>query len=78
MKARALSRAERGEKGVDAVRAWCSASSLVRTRGPNILHFKFVAQARTRLDCDERLEKMHEVNAKHYHWFSQHEGAQPP
>ena len=36
------------------------------------------AQARTRLDCDERLEKMCEVNAKHYEWFSQHEGARPP
>ena len=53
----------------------CSASSRVRA---NILHYKYIAQARTRLDCDERLEKMREVNAKHHEWFSQHEGARPP
>ena len=75
MKARALSRAERGEEGGNAVRARCSASSRVRA---NILHYKYIAQARTRLDCDERLEKMREVNAKHHEWFSQHEGARPP
>ena len=75
MKARALSRAERGEEGGNAVRARCSASSRVRA---NILHYKYIAQARTRLDCDERLEKMREVNAKHHERFSQHEGARPP
>ena len=50
----------------------------MRTRGANVLHYKYIAQARTRLDCDERLEKMREVNAKHHEWFSQHEGARPP
>ena len=56
------------ERRGNAVRAWCLASSRVRTRGANILHYKYIAQASTRLDCDERLEKMRKVNANHYEW----------
>ena len=44
---------------------WSIPPSVLRTRGANILHYKYIAQARTRLDCDSRLEKMREVNAKH-------------
>ena len=44
-----------------------------RTPGANLIHYKYVAEARTCLDRDERLHKMLEANPKQYEWFTKHD-----
>ena len=44
-----------------------------RTPGANLIHYKYVAEARTCLNRDERLHKMREANSRQYEWFTKHD-----
>ena len=44
-----------------------------RAAGSNQQHYKYFAEARTRQERDERLDKMSQVNPSQYEWFRQHD-----
>ena len=44
-----------------------------RAAGAHLQHYKYVAEARTRQERDERLDTMRQVNPSQYEWFRQYD-----